>query len=151
MTTNDELEYERQRIRDLRDSLNSVLKAFDLASNVINSSHEKMDAAQTAVIEATEQLTSTSTETTELVKSAIADLPASTATSILQQLDGAIQASVKRSVITLAAAAKSTSDAAADLEQKSQKFILHNTAGGLVAGAVAGAIVAFTMMWLHSS
>lgn len=154
MATQEEIEFERDRIRTLVHTLGNVLETIGSSSENVGTALVNLKIAQDAVTTAKALLTQRATEVVEHVTNAMTGLPATVSAKLLRELNGSIQTSVATAVTTLTTAAEEAGRSAAALD-KAVKLNLWTMVGiavgaSILAGCVTSAIICFTVLKSHT-
>lgn len=148
MTTEQEIELERMRIRDLLTSLRSVLELIEASAATVASSHGQMTTAKGSLERAQNTLVKSASDVVEGVQNQMKELPGDTAKKIQEKLSGTIESAVESSVLPLTEAAKKVRQAATDLAVTANENFWRTVACSAVAGLVAGSAGGLLVFYL---
>jgi ElaB/YqjD/DUF883 family membrane-anchored ribosome-binding protein len=154
MATQEEIEFERDRIRALVHTLGNVLETVGSSSENVGTALANLKIAQDAVTTAKAALTQRAAEVVEHVTNAMTGLPGAVSAKLLRELNGSIQTSVATAVTTLTTAAEEAGRSAAALDKAVKlnfwTMIGIAVAASVLAGCVTSAIICFAVLKSHA-
>jgi len=147
MATQEELEFERTRIRNLVHTLGNVLETISGSSENVGTALANLKIAQEAVTTAKALLTQRSTEVVQHVTTAIAGLPAAISAELLLELNGSIRKSVGTAVSKLTTASEEAGRSAKTLGEAVKLNLWTMIAVAVGASIFAGCVTSVIICW----